>query len=478
MVETAKKLKASEYLKGWIPLRYMRYYVFAFATIFTLVIPWITINGNHIFLLSFIDFKFHFFFITFDMQELYLLPFLLMILFIGVFGITVLGGRMFCGWFCPQTIFRAFFRDLIETKIFKLRKRIKNKQIEPDYSKPINKVKRVVIWIISLVLASLAAADALWFFVPPEQFFDYALNIGDHPVFMGAWIGIALFLFYDIVFLQENFCIYVCPYSRIQSVLYDDDTIMAIYDNSRGGQIYNDDHEKLVTKQDQLAPEDLCTTCESCVTVCPTHIDIRKGLQLECINCLECVDACTEVMAKFNQPSLVNWSSVREIEKHEGKTRFFRPKILGYGAVLSAIFAILMVMGMDKELMLMNINKQTRLYNIDNVDGKAQVSNAYTVLIQNTQNVEHEFYIDVIDNDKIKIERPSSPFTIKPGVKTKKTLVLYTTETLADSERHDSILEVKLKAYALDAKDTIFAERDIRFTYPRADMIRKKMGTE
>lgn len=472
---TKKKLKKSEYLKGWIPLRYLRYYVFAFATAFTLIIPWVTVNGNHFFLLSFIDFKFHFFFITFDMQELYLLPFLLMILFIGVFGITVLGGRMFCGWFCPQTIFRAVFRDFIETKVFKLRKRIENKQVEPDYSKPINQVKRVAIWIISIILASLAAADALWFFIPPEQFFDYALNITDHPIFMGAWVGISGFLFYDIVFLKENFCVYVCPYSRIQSVLYDDDTIMAIYDNTRGGQIYDDGHTKLVDKQSQLAPADLCTTCERCVTVCPTHIDIRRGLQLECINCLECVDACTEIMAKFNEPSLVNWSSSREIEKKEGKTRFFRPKILGYGAVLIGIFGILMVMGSNKELMLININKQTRLYDIEAVEGKALVKNAYTVLIQNTQNVEHEFFIEVINNDKIKIERPSHPFSIEPGVKTKKTLVLYTTEKLADNERHDSILEVQLRAYAVDDKEKIFAIRDMRFTYPRADILKTKM---
>ncbi|MDF1881813.1 cytochrome c oxidase accessory protein CcoG [Sulfurimonas sp. MAG313] len=470
-----KKLSKKEYLKGWIPLRYMRYYVAVFATAFTLIIPWITVNGNHFFLFSFIDFKFHFFFVVFDIQELYLLPFLLMILFIGVFGITVLGGRMFCGWFCPQTIFRVVFRDFLETTVFKLRKRIKNKQAEPDFSIPINQVKRVALFLVSIALAFLAAADALWFFIPPEQFFDYAMHITEHSIFMGTWIGITVFLVYDIVFLKEEFCVYVCPYSRIQSVLYDDDTIMAIYDNSRGGQIYNDNHEKLVDKQDQLAPSDLCTTCESCVTVCPTHIDIRQGLQLECINCLECVDACTTIMAKFNQPSLVNWSSVREIEKKEGKTRYMRPKVLGYGVVLAGLFVILMVMGSGKELMLININKQTRLYDIEIVNEKPIIENSYTVLIQNTQSKTHKFYIDVVGNDKIKIQRPSHPFIIKPGVKTKKTLVLYTTEKLANSDRHDTILEVKLKAYAMDEKDKIFAIRDIRFTYPRSDIIEKKL---
>lgn len=475
MSVSSGKLKASEYLKSWMPLRYIRYVVFVFATLFTLTIPWVTVNGNHFFLLSFVDFKLHLFFISFDMQELYLLPFLLMLLFVGVFGVTVLGGRMFCGWFCPQTIFRAAFRDLIETKIFGLRKSIKNKQKEPDYSTTINKVKRIVILIISVVLAALAAADALWFFVPPEQFFGYVANIGEHPIFMGAWIGITVFLVYDIVFLQENFCVYVCPYSRIQSVLYDDDTIMAIYDNSRGGRIYDDEHTKLVTKQSELAPEDLCTTCESCVTVCPTHIDIRRGLQLECINCLECVDACTTVMAKFNEPSLVNWSSVREIEKKEGKTRFFRPKIIGYGVVLIAILAILLVMGAEKERMLININKQPRLYTIEKIDNTAMVENAYTILIQNTQNVEHQFYIEIIDNDRVKVAQPSRPFTVKPGEKMKKPLILYTTETLADSERQDTILHLKARAFAVDAKETVSVIRELSFTYPRADIIRNKM---
>jgi polyferredoxin len=183
-------------------------------------------------------------------------------------------------------------------------------------------------------------------------------------------------------------------------------------------------------------------------------------------------------MAQFNEPSLVNWSSTREIEKKEGKTRFFRPKIVGYAVVLTAIFVILMIMGAEKELMLININKETRLYNIEKVDGKAMVENDYTILIQNTQNVEHEYYIEVMNNDKIKVSRPSGPFLVKPGVKTKKTLALYTTEILADSDRHDSILEVQLKAYAVDSKDTIYAIRDIRFTYPRMDILRKKLDRE
>ncbi|RUM64720.1 MAG: cytochrome c oxidase accessory protein CcoG, partial [Sulfurimonas sp.] len=284
------------------PFRYKRYYFYIFVTVMLLVTPWITIDGNHLFLLSFDKLKLHLAFIQFDMQELYLMPFLLMLLFIGIFGMTVLGGRVFCGWVCPQTIFRVIYRDLIETKLVGLRKRIKNKQQEPDMSKPENKVKKAIAVCIWIVLSFIAASNLMWYFVPPEDFFTYLQNPGDHMILFGTILVTVAFLVYDIVLLKENFCIYVCPYSRVQSVLYDDDTVMAIYNPHRGGNIYDEHKAKQFTTQQALLAANAdaeCTACESCVTVCPTHIDIRKGLQLECINCLECVDACTTVMGKL-----------------------------------------------------------------------------------------------------------------------------------------------------------------------------------
>ena len=118
-----------------IPLSYRikRYYVFAAITIFSLLLPFITIEGNQIFLLSFDHKQLHLMGTVFDMQELYMMPFLLMLLFIGIFAATAMGGRVFCGWSCPQTIFRVIYRDYIETKLLGMRKRISNKQKEPDY---------------------------------------------------------------------------------------------------------------------------------------------------------------------------------------------------------------------------------------------------------------------------------------------------------------------------------------------------------
>lgn len=477
-VESApKKVSKKEYLKGWVPYSIKRYWAYLAATIVAVGMPFVTIGGNHLFLLSFDHKKLHLAGIVFDMQELYLMPFLLMLLFLGIFAVTAVGGRAWCGWACPQTIFRVIYRDLIETKLLGLRKRIKNKQQEPDMSKIENKVKKAVAVLLWFGLSLLAAADFMWFFVPPEEFFAYLANPMEHTVMLGFVIGVALFLVVDVVLIKENFCVYICPYSRVQSVLYDDDTIMAIYDYKRGGEIWKghgNDRQKEFSKQKALLavePGAECTTCESCVTVCPTHIDIRKGLQLECINCLECVDACTEVMGALGKPSLVRWSSEKEAAKHEGKTNYFRGKVIAYFTVLAIVLVALFMMGSKKEHMLLNINKDQRLYKVIKNNG---VQNDYLFLFQNTDSKPHTYTFEIINNDKIQVVRPKKVMIkIGAGFKAKEVVVLQTNERLAESRDKDVSIPVKIKAYAIDDPKKIVIERDLIFTYPRVDALQQ-----
>ncbi len=462
------------------PWRINRYYVFILLTAVALILPWIKINGSYFFLLSFDNLKLHLFFVPFDMQELYLMPFLLMILFLGIFGMTVVGGRVFCGWICPQTIFRVIYRDLIETKILGLRKRIKNKQQEPDMTLTQNKIKKTAAVLIWTFLSLVASADLIWFFVPPEDFFRYLMNPADHMIVVGTLLSSAAFLVYDIVFLKEDYCIYVCPYSRIQSVLYDEGTVMALYNTNRGGHIYDEHKVKQFTKQKDLQvnePHAECTACESCVTVCPTHIDIRKGLQLECINCLECVDACTVVMGKLGKPSLVTWSSEYEIIEKKGKTKYFRPKVVAYIILIIGLMIGTAMMGSKKEHMLLNINKENRLYSVEKMsDGRVKVENAYEFLLQNTQNEKMDFYFEVIApkdlKGKIEIFKPSESFSVVPDVKKKKIVVLRTFDTLAENARHDTIIPITIRAYAVGHEDKIVVFRKSTFTYPRDDVIK------
>jgi len=475
-VAKPKKNQAKEYLKKWIPYRIKRYWAYVIATVVALAMPWITISGNHMFLLSFDHKKLHLAGVAFDMQELYLMPFLLMLLFLGIFAVTAVGGRAWCGWACPQTIFRVIYRDGIETKLLGLRKRIKNKQKDPDMSKMENKIKKVIAILLWSILAFVAAADFIWFFVPPEDFFGYLANPMEHLTLIGMLVGIALFIIVDVVMIKENFCIYICPYSRVQSVLYDDDTIMAVYDPLRGGDIYQGhgyEREKKFEKQKELLKVDEsaeCTTCESCVTVCPTHIDIRKGLQLECINCLECVDACTSVMGALGKPSLVQWSSEKETLRHEGKTNYFRGKVIAYFTVLLMVLVALFVMGSKKEHMLLDINKSPRLYKMLE---HGVVQNDYIFMFANTDSKAHTYYFDIVGNDNIKIKRPTEPFKISSGKKKKKVVVLEVKKPLSNNSHKDTPIPVKIVAYAVDDKEKIIIERQAVFMYPSVDKLKK-----
>ena len=476
-MSTATKSK-KEYLKGLIPYRIKRYWAYIAATIIALVLPWIKVGDNHFFLLNFDHKQLQFLFTRFDMQELYIMPFLLMLLFLGIFALTAFAGRAWCGWACPQTIFRVLYRDLLETKLLGIRKNIKNKQKEPDWSKTENKIKEGVAVLIWSVLAVVAAADFMWYFIPPEEFFKYLQNPSEHTVMIGFVLSVAAFLIADIVFIKENFCVYICPYSRVQSVLFDEDTIMAVYDPIRGGNIYEGnggDKHKIVNKQKELhekQPDAECTTCESCVKVCPTHIDIRKGLQLECINCLECVDACTVVMGNLGKPSLVQWSSERETERHEGKTRYFRPKIIGYASVLLIVLAAMFFMGSKKENMLLNIHKDTRRYKV--LDDKS-VENIYLGLFQNTDTKSHKYYFS-LDNKNIEIVRPSEPFTLAARGKRKKVIVLKAKVPLVKDAKEDVSIPVVLNAYAVDDKKKISIFRKIVFIYPTQKHLEEAKG--
>ena len=447
--------------------RIKRYYAYVVATLIAWILPFMTINGNHIFLLSFDKKQLHLMGVAFDMQELYLMPFLLMLLFLGIFAVTTIGGRAWCGWACPQTVFRVLYRDYIEGKLLGLR-RIKNKQKEPDLSKAENKTKRIIAILIWTALSLVAAADFMWYFVPPEDFFAYIANPSEHMTLIGFVLCIAGFLVYDVVFLKEDFCVYICPYSRVQSVLYDDDTYQAIYSEKRGGKIFDENKNKIVFKaKDFTTPLSECTTCESCVTVCPTHIDIRQGMQLECINCLECVDACTTVMGKLGKPSLVQWGSTKEIYEG-GETKLIRKKSMMYGVILTIILVALVMMSGTKEYMLLNVNKTTQLYKIDE---DKSVSNNFLFLFQNTEDATYNYDIEILGTKDFVIER-FEPFKLSPHKMAKKVVVLKTSKMVVSDATKDTPITLKLKAYAKENPEKVVVYRDIVFIFPRSDKLK------
>ena len=434
-----------------------RYFVYFSLTLFIMLIPFITINNNHILLLSFDKLQFHFVGSVYSVSELYVMPFLLMFLFIGIFALTSMFGRIWCGWSCPQTIFRVIYRDLIESTILDLR-RIKNKQKEIDYNKKANQIKKYIAVSLWFVITLIISSNFMLYFIPPEDFFVYIQNPAEHSFMIIFILSIALFLVYDIVFMKENFCVYICPYSRIQSVLYDDNTKQVSYDYNRGGKVYENNIKSIFKVKDWSKNEE-CTTCEACVKVCPTHIDIRKGLQVECINCLECSDACATVMGKLNKESLINWGSTNKVINKKNVSIFTKKNTTYFVSLFLCIF-LAFYFSLEKENFLVNVNKTTELYSIKE---NGVISNNYILTIHNTQDKDYTFDIRLVDNKNFRIKRFDS-FDLKAAEKTKRILILETTEDFKKLKNKPSNISIEI--FTKD-DEKIKVKRQIAFFYPK-----------
>ena len=434
-----------------------RYFVYFSLTLFIMLIPFITINNNHILLLSFDKLQFHFVGSVYSVSELYVMPFLLMFLFIGIFALTSMFGRIWCAWSCPQTIFRVIYRDLIESTILDLR-RIKNKQKEIDYNKKANQIKKYIAVSLWFVITLIISSNFMLYFIPPEDFFVYIQNPAEHSFMIIFILSIALFLVYDIVFMKENFCVYICPYSRIQSVLYDDNTKQVSYDYNRGGKVYENNIKSIFKVKDWSKNEE-CTTCELCVKVCPTHIDIRKGLQVECINCLECSDACATVMGKLNKESLINWGSTNKVINKKNVSIFTKKNTTYFVSLFLCIF-LAFYFSLEKENFLVNVNKTTELYSIKE---NGVISNNYILTIHNTQDKDYTFDIRLVDNKNFRIKRFDS-FDLKAAEKTKKILILETTEDFKKLKNKPSNISIEIFT---KENEKIKVKRQIAFFYPK-----------
>lgn len=438
-----------------------RYFAYALIALVALTLPFVRINGNHFFLLSFDHKRLDLFFISFDTQELYLMPFVLIGLFLTIFFVTTLAGRIWCAWACPQSIFRVIFRDLIQTKLLKIHSSIKNKQKLSSA----NGFKKFIAVCLFYAIALVAVSNLLWYFVPPEDFFAYIQNPAEHRLLLGILIIASLLFTLDICFLQENFCVYICPYARVQSVMFDTNTLQVIYDENRGGKVFEG-----ATKLYKKPPQGECIGCEACVAICPTHIDIRRGMQLECINCLECADACSVVQAKLGRTSLINWTSFEATQKRV-PTKYLRFRTIAYCVVLLIVIIAFSVMSSKKEYMLLDINRDTELYSIKKSEDGAVVRNAYRFLFHNTDKKEHNYYFEVMldgKKDALSIVRPTKPFKLRAGKQTFQVVELQANKNLAQFSDKDTILPIQIRAYAVD-EPKIEVFRDSIFVHPKKD---------
>jgi len=381
--------------------------VFGVSTLLGLyyVVPWLYWNGHQAVLFDLPARRFYIFGLTFWPQDFFYLAVLLIIAALSLFYFTALAGRLWCGYACPQTVWTEAFL-WIERKI----EGDRNKQIKLDKS-PLTKTKfyrkalKHFIWI----------AFSLWTGFTFVGYFTPILDLGRSMIqlTLGPW-ELFWVIFYGFAtygnsgWMREQVCIYMCPYARFQSAMFDKDTLIISYDDIRG-EPRGSRNKSADLKEKGLGS---CVDCTLCVQVCPTGIDIRDGLQYQCIGCAACIDVCNEVMEKMGyERNLVKYTTQNAIDGE--KSSIFRPRIVIYTLILITITAALIYnMATRIPLELDIIRDRNALYRTTST---GMIENIYTLKIANMDTEVHSYRINMKSDFNAKLVMRSQKLIVQPG---------------------------------------------------------------
>lgn len=340
---------------------------------FLIIVPFIKVNGHQFLLFDFLNRNFILFGIPFGPHDFHLFVLAMIAIIVFIILFTVVFGRIFCGWACPQTIFMEMVFRKIEYWIEGNARDQRKLDAEAWNGKKLFKksLKNIIFFLIAFLISHI--------FLSYIISMDKVISIISQPpgVHLSGFIALIAFSFvfyWVFAFFREQACTIVCPYGRLQGVLLDQDSIVIAYDYKRG-----EPRSKIKKDQDQSDKGD-CIDCHLCVDVCPTGIDIRNGIQLECVNCTACIDACDEVMVKVNRPKkLIKYASLNGIEN---KSKFkVTPRIILYSVILVVLIGILGYLLSVRTEYSVNILRTPGMLFQEQPNGK--VSNVYDLNIVN-----------------------------------------------------------------------------------------------
>jgi cytochrome c oxidase accessory protein FixG len=283
-----------------------------------LTLPWVRMGGEPVIKLDIPRRSFHLFGHVFNGQDGFLLFFVLTGIGFTLISVSAMFGRLWCGWACPQTVWLEGLYRRIERAIDGPANERRALEDAPWSAKKVG--KRTAKWGLWLAVSLFLGHTFVAYFVGAYELVGYLTEgPAEHMgAFVGA-MGLTAAMMFDMAWFREQTCIVLCPYGRLQSVLTDEDTLVIGYDTNRG--------EPRGKASDPN--NGACVDCRRCVQVCPTGIDIRNGLQLDCIGCGQCADACDTVMVKIGRKKgLVRTDSLRGLR--DEKRRFLRPRLVGY----------------------------------------------------------------------------------------------------------------------------------------------------
>ena len=292
-------------------------------------LPFVTVGGESALRLDVPAGRLHAFGASYAIDEAFVVLAATILVTVAFLLVTLLLGRVWCGWACPQTV----LSDVTSAR------------------------SRTVRLLLVAVVSTVVAADLLWWFVSPYEFFRRLAAGALGPVLGWSWLVLFAILFADLALLRARFCATICPYAKLQGVLFDRSTLVVAYDGRRAAE---------------------CVDCGACVRVCPTGIDIRDGLQVECIACAACIDACRPIMAKLGRaPDLVGYFH----GEAGARPRPLRPAVLALGAATLAAAALLVGVVAGRALVEVTAIPEYAFAPRRTADGGAV--NAYSVALEN-----------------------------------------------------------------------------------------------
>ncbi len=357
--------------------------------------PWLQIDGRQALYFDLPARQFHLFWLTLWPQDFVLLMWTLTIAAFALFFVTTLWGRVWCGYTCPQTIWTAIFSWAEQITEGERHQRIKLDQTPSFFSREgRNRAGWNKLWRRTLKHGMWFGFAALTGLTFVGYFYGIRALVSDALVWQLPLTPLAWSLFFTLAtyinagWLREHVCIYMCPYARFQSAMFDKDTLIISYDPSRG------EVRGARKRGSDYAAQGLgqCIDCTLCVQVCPTGIDIRDGLQYECIGCAHCIDACDSIMEKMQYPKgLISYTTLHKLAG--GQWTWKRPKLIGYGLallVMGSLFAG--VLWTRTPLRLDVIRDRGQLY--QEVAG-GRIENVYTLKIINMGNASGRYSVSL-----------------------------------------------------------------------------------
>lgn len=425
-------------------LKYRHWFGYSLLAIF-IVMPFIKVNGEQFLLFNIIERKFVIFGTVFWPQDLHIFVFGMLIFLVFIVLFTVVYGRVWCGWACPQTIFmELIFRKVeywIEGDANQQRKLDKAPMSSEKFFKKAS--KHAIFLAISFVISNLFLSYVIGV--------DALVEIMTDPVsqHIGGFLSLLLFtlVFYGVFsYVREIVCTSICPYGRLQGVLLDEQSLVVAYDYQRG------EPRGHLKKNADLDLQGDCIDCNLCVQVCPTGIDIRDGLQLECVNCTACIDACDSVMEKINKPpKLIGFYSSKQIEENTKEKNTTR--IVAYSVVLAILLVVFGWLIFSRTTVGGTLLRAAGTSYQVNADGT--VSNLYNLELINKSGGELPFSLEPADqNFKIKIINPRD--VLKKDETAQFSFFLITDSKNIENYKTDVKIEVNSDGKTVESLKTTF----------------------